>query len=59
MPASTNEPRIKADVAAFLVDREARGLATRTVDFYREKLWRFTMFATSLGVSDVGALAAM
>lgn len=44
------------DVTAFLVDRQARGLSPRTVDFYRDELRYLQKWAQTLGVTETLAL---
>jgi integrase/recombinase XerD len=38
---------------AFLIDRQARGLSSRTVDYYREKLEKFCTYLEDQGVIDL------
>ncbi|MGQ9595246.1 MAG: site-specific integrase, partial [Anaerolineae bacterium] len=45
------------DIAAFLVDRQARGLSPRTLQFYRDELRYFREWAQVLGVTETLALA--
>ncbi len=60
MSASQSNPRIYPqrhpsllEEAAFLVDRQARGLSPRTVAYYREKLNVFSFFLSAQGVCGV------
>ena len=46
------------DVQAFLVDRQARGLSPRTVQFYRDELRGLRQFLEGFGINDVQDLSA-
>ena len=41
------------DVSAFLVDRQARGLSRRTVQFYRDELRYLRTYLEGQGITDV------
>jgi len=43
-------------IAAFLIDRRARGLSPRTLDFYHDKLMLLRRFLTAVGVDGVRAI---
>ena len=61
MPSVENNPRIyqlprsplRQELSAFLIDRQARNLSPRTVDYYAEKLERFREFLESQAIADV------
>jgi len=44
---------LRAEVTAFLIDREAQGLSPRTIDLYRSELGYFADYLRDLGVSDL------
>jgi site-specific recombinase XerC len=46
------------DVSAFLIDRRARGLSPRTVDFYREELAKLAAFVKELGITETTTVTA-
>ncbi len=50
------EDDLDQEIAAFLIDRRARGLSPRTLDFYRDKLRLLRRFLTAVGVDDVRAI---
>ena len=41
------------DIQAFIIDREARGLSPRTIEFYADELRYWMAWQESQGVSDV------
>jgi site-specific recombinase XerD len=47
------ESMLPDEIRAFLVDRVARGLSGRTVDWYREKLSAFASFAAQAGIASI------
>jgi len=49
---------VRSEITAFLVDRQARNLSPRTVQFYDEKLAAFAAFLSSLGISSISDLSA-
>ncbi len=49
-------PPLAQDVAAFLTDRQARGLSPRTVAFYRDELRHFREWAQAQGVTETLAI---
>jgi integrase/recombinase XerC/integrase/recombinase XerD len=46
-------PACEKEVQGFLIDRQARGLATGTVRFYEQKLAHLTRFMAGLGLTEV------
>jgi len=44
------------DVSAFLIDRQARGLSPRTVDFYRDELANLAEFLKTQGITETAAI---
>ena len=46
------------EIAAFLLDRKARGLSPRTVEFYRGELRRLRQFLEGLRVTEVPDVTA-
>ncbi|MHB0858595.1 MAG: tyrosine-type recombinase/integrase [Anaerolineae bacterium] len=46
------------EIEAFLIDRQARGLSPRTIDYYAEKLGLLSRFLTEQGISTVEAISA-
>lgn len=66
MSTPENNPRIcllsrsplQQELAALLIDREARGLSPRTLEYYREKLGVFCEYLAAQGVGDVCAITA-
>ncbi len=51
-------PRLRQDVTAFVVDRRARGLSGRTIQFYQDELDNLLAYLDSNGVQDVGSVTA-
>ena len=44
---------LSRDIREFLIDRQARGLSPRTVDYYREKLQLLRCHLESGGISEI------
>jgi site-specific recombinase XerD len=66
MPALETDQGIRAfpqtdlerEIAAFLIDRQARGLAPGSLTFYRRKLGTAQRYLQARGVTEVGAITA-
>lgn len=59
VPAVTTRPPhedLDRGIAGFLLDREARGLSLRTVEFYRQKLASFLIFLIAEGIRSLPEL---
>ena len=59
VPAVTTRPPhedLDRGIAGFLLDREARGLSLRTVEFYRRKLASFLIFLIAEGIRSLPEL---
>lgn len=56
-PASA-EDSLHRDMEAFLLDRQARGLSPRSVDFYRQKLAAWLSFLEGEGISRMEGVTA-
>jgi len=55
---SANSSLFKAEVAAFLTDRRARGLSERTIRFYQDELRYLVTFLEARGIRDVASFGA-
>ena len=55
-PMDDFEFGLQREIAAFLIDRRARGLSPRTVEFYRQKLTLLQRFLGAEGVDHVCAI---
>jgi len=49
---------LEQEVTAFLIDRRARGLSRRTIQYYREKLSPFLRHCAGRGINDVAEITA-
>jgi len=57
-PATVQVSTLSHEIAAFLTDRQTRGLSKRTVEFYRQELGGLCAYLEAQDIDDVRSLTA-